>query len=51
MVNLAAQAVKPKLAMTIKQAHERFGHIGKDETWAMAKHLGIKVTQRKTQAM
>jgi hypothetical protein len=47
MVNMAAQDIKPKMTMTIKQAHERFGHIGKDKTWAMAKHLGIKVTQEK----
>jgi hypothetical protein len=47
MVNMAAQTEKPKLTMTIKQAHERFGHIGEDETRAMAKHLGIKVTQGK----
>jgi hypothetical protein len=47
MANVVAQGMGPKTTMTIKQAHDRFGHNHKDATRAMAKHLGIRITQGK----
>jgi hypothetical protein len=47
MANVVAQGMGPKATMTIKQAHDRFGHNHKDATQAIAKHLGIRITQGK----
>jgi hypothetical protein len=47
MANVVAQGMGPKVTMTIKQAHDRFGHNHEDATQAMAKHLGIRITQGK----
>jgi hypothetical protein len=33
------------VSMTIKQAHERFGHANKEATYKAASHLGIKITR------
>jgi hypothetical protein len=42
-----AQGLGPKVTMTIKQAHNRFGHNNEDTTQALAKHMCIKITQGK----
>jgi hypothetical protein len=44
---VAAQGLGPKVTMTIKQAHDRSGHNNEDTTQALAKHMGIKITQGK----
>ena len=43
MINMAANPRATVTTMTIRQAHERFGHNNEDATRLAAKHMGIKI--------